>query len=109
MSVREQQVNDALRGLDEMHRLRRIERDEYRMRRRRLLESLGDPDGRTVRDTVRRAVPVGDAPLRVAPASPREAAAARGRRSRVQWVALGVLMLGLAVGFAAVRWMMTMD
>ena len=44
MSVREQQVNDALRVLDEMHRLCRIERDDYRQRRRRLLESLSDAD-----------------------------------------------------------------
>ena len=42
MKVRERQVNEALRTLDEDHRLGRIARDEYRHRRRALLESLGD-------------------------------------------------------------------
>jgi hypothetical protein len=40
MSVDEQQVNEALRALDEAHRLQRIQRNEYRQRRRALLESL---------------------------------------------------------------------
>jgi len=59
MSANEQQVNDALRALDEACRLQRIPRDEYRQRRRRLLESLGRtsaaPDD--TNDTVRRATP----------------------------------------------------
>lgn len=55
--AREQQVNDTLRGLDEDHRQRRIQRDEYRQRRRALLESLGSEASRAGRDTVRRAVP----------------------------------------------------
>ncbi|MEX3786421.1 hypothetical protein [Paraburkholderia sp. BR14374] len=44
MSVDEQQVNEALRALDVAHRLQRIQRNEYRQRRRVLLESM-------VRDT----------------------------------------------------------
>jgi hypothetical protein len=108
MSVREQQVNDALRVLDEMHRLHRIERDEYRLRRRHLLESLGDRDECTVRDTVRRAVPAGDTPPRRSLANPPEAAATHGRWARIRWVALGALLLGLAVGIAAVCWVTTM-
>ncbi|WP_414441646.1 hypothetical protein [Burkholderia sp. 22PA0106] len=63
MSVREQQVNDALRSLDEMHRQRRIARDEYRQRRRRLLDSLSEATELAGRDTVRRAVPDCDAPV----------------------------------------------
>jgi hypothetical protein len=58
MSVDEQQVNDALRALDEDHRLQRIRRDEYRQRRRALLESLAR-DTAGADDTVRRTVPRG--------------------------------------------------
>ncbi|MGF6512513.1 hypothetical protein [Paraburkholderia sp. 32] len=55
MSVDEQQVNDALRTLDEAHRLQRIQRNEYRYRRRMLFESLGRDTAGTG-DTVRRVV-----------------------------------------------------
>ncbi|MEX3809675.1 hypothetical protein AB3X96_05280 [Paraburkholderia sp. BR13439] len=42
----EQQVNEALRALDQAHRLQRIQRNEYRQRRRVLLESMvGDTAG----------------------------------------------------------------
>jgi hypothetical protein len=55
MRQREQWTGEMLRGLDEVHRLGRIPRDEYRRRRRELLESLRRAS-RTDRDTVRRAV-----------------------------------------------------
>jgi hypothetical protein len=55
MRQREQWTSEMLRGLDEVHRLGRIPRDEYRRRRRELLESLRKAR-RTDRDTVRRAV-----------------------------------------------------
>ncbi|MGF6807108.1 hypothetical protein OKW30_002234 [Paraburkholderia sp. Clong3] len=55
MNVDEQQVNDALRALDEAHRLQRIQRNEYRYRRRMLFESLGRDTAGTG-DTVRRVV-----------------------------------------------------
>jgi len=40
MTEREQAINRDLRILDEAHRLGRITRAEYRLRRRRVLESL---------------------------------------------------------------------
>lgn len=54
--ARERQANDVLRKLDEDHRLCRISRDEYRYRRRALLESLGDVVAQAGPDTVRRDV-----------------------------------------------------
>jgi hypothetical protein len=60
MKTRERQVNDALRGLDEDHRLHGLARDDYRQRRRVLLESLGDEIAQAERDTVRRMVPAYD-------------------------------------------------
>lgn len=56
MTAREQEVNDALRVLDEMHRLCCVERDDYRQRRRRLLESLSDAAACAGRDMVRHTV-----------------------------------------------------
>ncbi|MEX3899864.1 hypothetical protein [Paraburkholderia sp. BR10954] len=50
----EQQVNEALRALDAAHRLRRIQRNEYRQRRRVLLESMVR-DTADARDSERRA------------------------------------------------------
>lgn len=108
MSVREQQVNNALRVLDEMHRLCRIERDEYRRRRRRLLESLSDATGCTGRDTVRRAVPASEpreesTTVRRYEAGQPEAAVPRGLRAGAGRAAVYVLLLGAVVG-AAVWW-----
>jgi hypothetical protein len=57
MSERERQINRGLHALDDAHRLGRIARDEYRLRRRHLLASLLDDTYETVRDTVRRAAP----------------------------------------------------
>jgi hypothetical protein len=58
MRTREREVNAALQALDDDHRQRRIQRDEYRQRRRVLLESLAAhvDDGDAGRDTVRRMV-----------------------------------------------------
>jgi hypothetical protein len=57
MTEREQQINRGLHALDDAHRLGRIARDEYRLRRRHLLAPLNDETYETVRDTVRRAAP----------------------------------------------------
>jgi hypothetical protein len=57
MTERERQINQGLHALDDAHRLGRIARDEYRLRRRHLLASLIDDTYETVRDTVRRAAP----------------------------------------------------
>lgn len=56
-SQRERRASQVLCALDEAYRLGRIARDEYRHRRRGLLESLREV-GDTDLDTVRRAVPV---------------------------------------------------
>jgi len=45
MTERERAINQDLHVLDEAHRLGRITRDEYRSRRRRVLESLYDSSG----------------------------------------------------------------
>jgi hypothetical protein len=96
MNMREQQVNDALRALDEMRRLSRIERDEYRRRRRQLLESLCDATGCSGPDTVRRAVPRHDD-------GNAEVRALRGRRSAARLAAVCAVVLGV-VACAAVCW-----
>jgi hypothetical protein len=57
MTERERQINQGLHALDDAHRLGRIARDEYRLRRRHLLAPLIDETYETVRDTVRRAAP----------------------------------------------------
>ena len=57
MTEREQQINRGLHALDDAHRLGRIARDEYRLRRRHLLAPLVDEAVETMRDTVRRAAP----------------------------------------------------
>ncbi|CAB3775800.1 hypothetical protein LMG28614_00087 [Paraburkholderia ultramafica] len=109
MSVREQQVNDALRVLDEMHRLCSIERDEYRRRRRQLLESLCDASGCNGSDTVRRALPAG-VTLSAGTTVPRhaagkaEVAAPRGRRVSSRLATVCVVVLGVVAGAAAVCW-----
>jgi hypothetical protein len=112
MSVREQQVNDALRVLDEMHRLRRIERDEYRRRRRQLLDSLGDADGCSGRDTVRRAVPAaetlpGSTTVWRRDAGKPEADAPRGRRVGARLATVCVVVLGVVAGAAVCWFLMT--
>lgn len=112
MSVREQQANDALRVLDHMHRLCRIERDEYRHRRRQVLESLSDPSecsDRTERDTVRRAVPAG-APTRMGAMERRYDVGEVGERaspkraSGLREAVLCLLIIAVVAGVAAVCW-----
>ena len=53
MSEREQRINQGLRVLDEAHYSGRINREEYRKRRRQLLGSLCDSHGITARNTLR--------------------------------------------------------
>jgi hypothetical protein len=121
-SVREQRVNDALRVLDEMHRLYRIERDDYRRQRRRLLDSLGDAagpversdrsdyTGLTQRDTVRRAVPAGE-PMRAnTTVRPTENdgdahnTASRTRGPGLRRAVMCVVLLAVIAGAAAACW-----
>ncbi|WP_186012125.1 hypothetical protein [Burkholderia gladioli] len=129
MGVREQQANQALRVLDDMHRHGEIDRQGYRQRRRAVLEALGDTSGageaavaagedvaaierEPGRDTVRRTVPAqefdgaGEARLVSAAATKlprkRRARAANAGRATT-WL---VVLLGMAFGVAAVYWFM---
>ncbi|MGN3960645.1 hypothetical protein ACS0ZG_05160 [Burkholderia gladioli] len=132
MGVREQQANQALRVLDDMHRHGEIDRQGYRQRRRAVLEALGDTSGageaavaagedvaaierEPGRDTVRRTVPAqefdgaGEARLVSAAATKlprkRRARAANAGRATT-WL---VVLLGMAFGVAAVYWFMMMS
>ncbi|WP_186152622.1 hypothetical protein [Burkholderia gladioli] len=132
MGVREQQANQALRVLDDMHRHGEIDRQAYRQRRRAVLEALGDTSGagevavtagedlaaigrEPGRDTVRRTLPAqefdgaGEARLVSAAATKlprkRRARAANAGRATT-WL---VVLLGMACGVAAVYWFMMMS
>lgn len=52
MNERERRVNQGLRLLDEAHRMGRIGREEYRARRRALLQGIHDSDGVTARNVL---------------------------------------------------------
>ena len=52
MNEQERRVNQGLHALDEAHRTGRIPREEYRARRRTLLDSLCDSDGVTARNAL---------------------------------------------------------
>jgi hypothetical protein len=94
MSQREQRANDVLRALDEAHRLGRIGRDEYRRRRRELLDSLREErDGD--RDTVRRAMPAHGVPVKGAAPPQRESNRA-GRPRYLIRLAVFAALLGVA-------------
>lgn len=52
MTERESAINRDLRALDDAHRLGRISRTDYRGRRRRVLQSLGEGGAVTARKTL---------------------------------------------------------
>lgn len=52
MNEQEQRINQGLRALDEAHRLGRLGREDYRARRRALLEGLNDSNGVTARNAI---------------------------------------------------------
>lgn len=112
MNMREQQINDTLRVLDEAHRLGHIERDEYRRRRRRLLESLCGAIRRGGPDTVRRAVPAG-VTLFAHTTVPRDdaghadVAALRDRWDGMRFAAVCLAVFSVLAGAAAVYWFLT--
>ncbi|WP_226993741.1 hypothetical protein [Burkholderia plantarii] len=114
MSLREQQANDALRGLDEMHRSGRLDRDAYRRRRRALLEALGDTSGVTERDTVRRGLHGAGTERRRDGDGMDGMQAARAVRDDVgdggaRLMTCLCVLLGMAAGAAAVCWFMMMS
>ncbi|CAB3751173.1 hypothetical protein [Paraburkholderia humisilvae] len=91
MTERERRVNLQLSALDDAHRVGRVSRDEYRLRRRRLLATLSDTTRATGRDTVRRPASAGQAPERAArPVS-------RWRQRMLSLGVLGVVCAGLAL------------
>ncbi len=114
MSLREQQANDALRGLDEMHRSGRLDRDAYRQRRRALLEALGDTSGVTERDTVRRGLDGAGTGRRRSDDGAGGWQAARilrddGGGGSGRLMTCLCIVLGMAAGAAAVCWFMMMS
>ena len=52
MNEQERRANQGLHALDEAHRSGRITREDYRARRRALLENLYDSDGVTARNAL---------------------------------------------------------
>jgi hypothetical protein len=107
--LREKQANDALRALDEMHRLCRIERDEYRWRRRQLLESFSNTTAGAGRDTVRRVLPTSEWPpantsLKKNQVDIRDAAVKGERRYGARWTTACVMLIGVVAGAAVVYW-----
>jgi hypothetical protein len=115
MSQREQMTNEALRALDEAHRRGRIQRDEYRSRRRELFESLRHANC-TDRDTVRRAVSADAAPMKGAAAPHHGAGSAEetrrktrvGRVGCLPWLAAFAALLAVAgLCVALARWLVS--
>lgn len=52
MNEQERRINQGLRALDEAHRLGRLGREDYRARRRALLQGLNDSNGVTARNAI---------------------------------------------------------
>jgi hypothetical protein len=115
MSQREQRANEVLRALDEAHRLGRLQRDEYRRRRRELLESLRE-ERDADRDTVRRAMPAQGVAVMGAVPPPHNASDAddtiamrvkrSGRPRRLVRLAVLAALLGVAgLGVALACWL----
>lgn len=112
MSMGEQAVNEALRALDEAYRLQRLQRDEYRQRRRALLESLARDaaaTGDTAGDTARRAAPSGIGQQAHAWPEVRDSDGARGDEAAATRPVFGkgaraVLLGALAVGVVVFCW-----
>lgn len=112
MTEREQQINRGLHALDDAHRLGRLARNEYRLRRRHLLAPLVDDPYETVRDTVRRAAPAHGTQRESQKRAPGEASnrsAPSASRAGSGWrqLALSVCVLGaLGVGVGLLFWLM---
>lgn len=106
MSERERRANQGLRVLDEAHYSGRISCDEYRLRRRQLLGSLGDSYGITARNTLRgnqvaASVAAPQASAVMAPAAPAMAPS----RTAIAWKPWLAFALGLLVCAVLVYWL----
>jgi hypothetical protein len=96
MSEQKRQVNLQLDTLGDAHRMGRMPRDEYRLRRRLLLASLCDDSCETGRDTVRRPANPGRPSARARAAAP---------RARLRAISLGVLGGAICAGLALYYWL----
>ena len=110
MSERERRVNQGLRVLDEAHYSGRINREEYRKRRRQLLGSLCDSHGITARNTLRtRITQQGGraghaAAAAAAPVEPLPTPSAA--RHAVAWKPLLAFVLGLVLCALLLYWLL---
>lgn len=112
MTVREQQINDALCALDERHRLGQIQRDEYLRHRRGLLEPLCDAASCSAGDTLRRRVPAAQTLPATTAGGPHdegkpEVASPRGRRVGARLAPMCLVGFAVVASVAVVCWLMT--
>lgn len=114
---RERAVNQDLRVLDDAHRLGRINRTEYRARRRRLLETLYDPSAVvTARNTLVPPTATTTPRARVARATSTDHSSAAANdhaltsllsmRPARRWKMVLGLLLGVAVLFVLAYWLL---
>jgi hypothetical protein len=96
MSGHEARINDALKQLGEEFRLGMIKPEEYRGRRKALLDSWGERDATTSPGSLRKTTP-GVAPLRK-PTSALAAPAAGGGNKALTVALVIAVLLGLAIG-----------
>lgn len=109
MSEREQRVNQGLRVLDEAHYSGRINREEYRKRRRQLLGALCDSHGITARNTLRTRITQQGARVAAAPAASLPPSAHPAVRRSVAWKPLLAFGGGLLVCGLLLYWLMRVD
>ena len=99
MSSHEARINDALKQLGEEFRLGMVQAEEYRSRRRLLLESWGEIDATTSPGSLR--VKTATTPNRAKPGTAPAPAAAR--RSIVPFVVVAVLVVLAIAGFLLLK------
>ena len=110
MSERERRVNQGLRVLDEAHYSGRINREEYRKRRRQLLGSLCDSHGITARNTLRTRITQQGGRVAHAPAAPDAPLPAPfATRHAVAWKPLLAFALGLVLCALLLYWLLRVN
>ena len=110
MSEREQRINQGLRVLDEAHYSGRINREEYRKRRRQLLGSLCDSHGITARNTLRTRITQQGARAAAAPGPAANVPVTPYRVQRnVAWKPLLAFGGGLLVCALLLYWLMRVN
>ena len=110
MSERERRVNQGLRVLDEAHYSGRINREEYRKRRRQLLGSLCDSHGITARNTLRTRVTQQGGRVAQAAVAPAESQPAPfAARHVVAWKPLLAFALGLVLCALLLYWLLRVN